>query len=110
LFSMFLFPSPFLLLPLPYRYFGVPEKEHEWKRSIAANKAHFLKPMFSLNYKNVRYHQTIWAVKSHSPALAIFQNIVKTIKQREPIWIMCVPFSYSILIDFILIPIIHKVC
>jgi len=30
-------------------------------------------------------HQTIWAVKSHSCALALFQNILKTLKQREPI-------------------------
>jgi len=28
---------------------------------------------------------TIWAVKSHSPAIAIFQNIAKTLKQSEPI-------------------------
>jgi len=27
----------------------------------------------------------IWAVKSHSRALATFQNIVKTSKEREPI-------------------------
>jgi len=32
-----------------------------------------------------KYHQTIWAVKSHSCALALFQNILKTLKQREPI-------------------------
>jgi len=39
-------------------------------------------------------HHTIWAVKSHSCALALFQNIVKTWKQREPIWTMCAPCSY----------------
>jgi len=37
----FPYPSTFILLPQPYRCFGVPEKEHEWKRSIAANKAQF---------------------------------------------------------------------
>ena len=41
-FYEFLFPQTFILLPLPYRCFGVPEKEHEWKRNIAANKAQFL--------------------------------------------------------------------
>jgi len=38
----FPFPSTFLLLPIPYCCFGVSKKEHEWKRSIAANKVHFL--------------------------------------------------------------------
>jgi len=70
---------------MPYRCFGVSEKEHELKRSIAANKVHFFKPMFSLSYENAQYRQTIWAVKSHSRALATLQNIVKTLKQREPI-------------------------
>jgi len=39
-------------------------------------------------------HQTIVAVKSHSCALATFQNIGKTRKRREPIWIRCVLRSY----------------
>jgi len=44
--------------------------------------------------EGTKYHQTIWAVKSYSCALALFQNIVKTLKQREPSWITCVPCSY----------------
>jgi len=52
---------------------------------IAPNKVHVLKPMFSLIYENAQYHQTIWAEKSHSHALATFQKIVETLKQREPI-------------------------
>jgi len=147
------FPSTFILLSLPF--FDVFEKKHEWKRSIATNKAHFFKPMFLLSNENAQYHQnrrqkvfnrrvlrlcrgfdiskfdklnwfvvfntsnwgcrdflgedlthktprgdeneyhqTIWTVKSHSCALATFRNIVKTLKEGEPIWIMCVPCSY----------------
>jgi len=41
--------------------------------------------MFPLSCENAQYHQTIWAVKSHSQALATFLNIVKTLKQTEPI-------------------------
>jgi len=44
-FYKFPFPSTFVL-PLPFRCFGVPEKKHEWKRSIATNKAQILKPIF----------------------------------------------------------------
>jgi len=40
-FCNFPFPSTFLLLSLLYRCFGVPEKKHESKRSIAANTEHF---------------------------------------------------------------------
>jgi len=39
----------------------------------------------SLCGDGTKYYQTIWAVKSHSCALAIFQNIVKTLKLGEPI-------------------------
>jgi len=56
-FHKFPFPSTFILLPLPYRCFGVPEKKHEWKRSIVANKSQILKPMFPLSYENPQYHQ-----------------------------------------------------
>jgi len=42
---------------MPYCCFGVPEKKHEWKRSIAANKAQILKLVFPLSYENEQYHQ-----------------------------------------------------
>ena len=64
------------------------------KRNISADKAHILQPMFSLKCATAHYHQTIVAVKSHSCALATFQNIGKTWKQREPIWIRCVRCLY----------------
>jgi len=51
------FSLNFILLLLSYCCFGVPEKKHEWKRSIAANKAQILKPIFPLSYKNAHYHQ-----------------------------------------------------
>jgi len=50
------------------------------KRNIAANKAHILQPLFPLRCATAHYHQTIVAVKSHSCALATFQNIGKTRK------------------------------
>jgi len=39
-----------------------------------------------LKCETVQYHQTICTVKSHSRALATFQNIGKTRKQGEAIW------------------------
>jgi len=52
--------------------------------------------MFLLSYENAQYHQTIWAVKSHSCALAScnIPSIVKLLKQRESIWITFVRCSY----------------
>ena len=60
------------------------------KRSIAANKAHFLQPVFPVRRATAQYHQTSVARKSHSCAFATFQNTGKTRKQREPIWVRCV--------------------
>jgi len=37
----------------------VSEKECEGKRSIAANEAHILKPVFPLSYENAQYHQNL---------------------------------------------------
>jgi len=40
-----------------------------------------------LKCDTAQYHQTICTVKSHSRALATFQNIGKTRRQREATWI-----------------------
>jgi len=55
---------------------------HYVKRNIAANKAHILHlhttiPMFPLRRATAQHHQTTVAVKSHSCALATFQQIGK---------------------------------
>jgi len=58
------------------------------KRNVAANKAHILELMFHRRCATAQYNQTIVAVKSHSCALATFQNIWKTRKQRALVWII----------------------
>ena len=54
---------------------------------LAVHSCPFLRLLFPVRCATAQYHLTIIAVKSHSRALATFQNIGKTRKQREPIWI-----------------------
>ena len=51
-------------------------------------------PALPLKWETAQYHQTICTVKSHSRALATFQNIGKIQKQGEAIWIKYVFCSY----------------
>jgi len=71
-------------------WFKLCVKKHEWRRSTAANKAHFLQPTLLLRCAEPPDH-----LRSEitSRALATFQNIGKARKQ-EAIWIKCVVCSY----------------
>ena len=71
-------------------------KQHDWKRSIAANKAHFLQLILPLTEaRNCADHLRS---EISSRALAPFQNIEKTRKQEEAIWITVNVYFVRILI------------
>jgi len=63
-------------------------KQHEWKRSIATNKAYFLQPILP------RKCADHLRCEISSRAFATFQNKQKTRKQEEAICIKCVLCSY----------------
>ena len=84
-FISFLFPQLLYCFPCPTD-FGVSEKEYEWKRSIATNKAHFFKPMFPPSYKNAQYHQNLRQKVFNRGALRLYAGRFDILKFDKLNW------------------------
>jgi len=102
-------------MTLPLNKFAHPwlrlcAKKHEWKRSIAANKVHFLQQCnqcFLWRCANAQNHQTICAVKSYLAHLQHYKTLEK--HENKKLFDLNVQFV-RIFIRFYTILKIHEVC